>query len=247
MFKAFVLKCGAVFFRFRNFLFPSFIIMLFAFTRPALFLGRKDLDVFIVLVGLITALAGVFLRLFTIGFAYIQRGGRDGKVFADGLVTEGVYAHVRNPMYVANFLIIVGISLIYGSSWVYFLVIPFFVFVYLSIVAAEEDYLHKHFGPAYQEYCKKVNRFIPDFSGINMTMKRFSYDWKKAIRKDYGTAIGAMVGCYIIWLRKIYYFYDFGRHKHNLALVILTLAILACLYGLALYLKKSGRLSSIKP
>lgn len=240
----FLLKSGAVFFRFRNFLFPLFIIVVLIFTKPALFLGRSDVDVAVVILGFITALTGVLLRLFVIGLAYIKRGGKDGRVYADDLVTGGVYAHVRNPMYVANFLAIVGIALIYGSVWVYIIVIPFFAYIYLSIVTAEEDYLRKHFGVQYEVYSKKVNRFIPDFSGLPQTLKQFSYDWKKAIRKDYGTSIGILVGCYALWLCKSYYFYNLSQNKYRIIIVAAPLILLAILYLCARYLKKSGQLSS---
>ena len=60
--------------------------------------------------GAIVALLGGVVRGVTIGFVYIVRGGRDGKAYADGLVREGIFAHSRNPMYVGNILMAVGIE-----------------------------------------------------------------------------------------------------------------------------------------
>jgi len=240
----FFLKSGAIFFRFRNFLFPTFIITLFVFTKPALFLGRRDIDVVVVILGFIIALLGILFRLFVIGFAYIKRGGKDGRVYAHGLVTGGIYGHVRNPMYIGNFFGIVGIAMIYGSVWVYIFVVPFFTYVYVSIVVTEEDYLRNRFGAEYEAYCKKVNRFIPNFSGLKDTLEKSSYDWRKAIRKDYGTFIGVLVGCYMTWLLKSYYFYNLKQGKYKLFIILFPLILLGSFYCLVRYLKKSGRLRS---
>ena len=120
-----LLQSGHFFFKFRNALFPIVFVLLFLFSRPSLFLGSEFLDRYVVLLGSLIALAGQAFRLLVIGFAYIKRGGKNGKVYAETLVTKGFYAHTRNPMYVGNFLIAFGLGLVYGSPWVYFFVIPF--------------------------------------------------------------------------------------------------------------------------
>jgi protein-S-isoprenylcysteine O-methyltransferase Ste14 len=240
----FLLKSGAIFFRFRNFLFPVFIITLFVFTKPALFLGRRKIDFVVVILGFIIALLGMLFRLFVIGFDYIKRGGKDGRVYADGLVTGGIYSHVRNPMYIGNFFCILGIALIYGSLWAYIFVLPFFVYIYLSIVVTEENYLRSHFGAEYETYCKRVNRFIPNFSGLRNTLEKFSYDWRKAIRKDYGTFFGVLLGCYLTWLRKIYYFRALKHSKYELLIILFPLILIGLSYCLVRYLKKRELLSS---
>ncbi|MDD5491494.1 MAG: isoprenylcysteine carboxylmethyltransferase family protein [bacterium] len=242
IFHAFLLKSGTVFFRLRNYLFPIFIIMVLVFTKPALFLGREDIDIALVTLGFIISIGSALFRLFVIGLAYIARGGKDGHVYAEGLVTQGIYAHVRNPMYVANFLVVVGITLIYGSFWLYFVLIPFFAYIYLSIVTAEEDYLRSHYNEEFQAYCQKVNRFIPDFSGLRETIKQFPYDWKKAIRKEFGTSIGILAGSYSLWLYKRYHFYNLGQSEYRIFIVEIPLILLAIIYCSIMYLKKTGRL-----
>jgi hypothetical protein len=187
---------------------------------------------------------GLAFRLLVIGFAYIKRGGKNGRVYADNLVTEGFYNHVRNPMYVGNFLILVGLGMIYGSAWIYFLVIPFFSFVYLSIVVTEEEYLRGRFGTEYEDYCKRVNRFLPNFSGIRTSLRQFHYDWRKAIRKDYGTFFGALFGCYVTSLWKRYYFHGFPSSKSEILISVFVFILIGLCYGVIRYLKKSGRLKS---
>jgi protein-S-isoprenylcysteine O-methyltransferase Ste14 len=244
MWHKFLIKSGNLFFRFRNFLFPALCIILFILTRPAYFLGSRALDRIVVALGITAALAGEAFRLLVIGFAYIKRGGKDGRVYADNLVTEGFYAHVRNPMYIGNFLILAGLGMIYGSAWVYFFMIPFFSFAYYSIVVTEENYLRGHFGQEYEQYCKKVNRFSPNFGGIRKSLRQFHYDWRKAIRKDYGTFFGVLVGCVATLLWKRYYFYGLPKSKTEALVAGLPFILIAICYTAARYLKKSGRLKS---
>lgn len=242
--RTLLLKSGTFFFRFRNYLFPIFGASMIILTRPTLFLGNKNFDVLIVTIGMVLALGGLAFRLFVIGFAYIKRGGKEGKVFADNLVVDGLFAHVRNPMYLGNFCIFVGLGLIYGSPWVYFFFIPFFTFVYLSIVVAEEDYLRRHFGAQYTAYCAKVPRFIPNFTGIKQTLSTFTYDWKKSLRKEYGTSFGTLIGCHATWLIKAHWCYGFNFYTHNLPVILIPLILIGIGYVTTRYLKLTGKLKS---
>src|SRR5689334_17580921 len=113
------------------------------------------------LLGALVALLGQLVRGITIGFRYVIRGGRGRRVYAEDLVTDGVYAHVRNPMYVGNLLIVAGVA-IAANSWPTLLIgIPLAVFMYVCIVAAEEQYLRGRFGEAFDAYCHDVPRWLP--------------------------------------------------------------------------------------
>lgn len=239
-----LLASGNFFFKCRNFLFPAVFIMLFLFTRPALFLNNPELDRLIVLSGILIAFAGQLFRFTVIGFAYIKRGGKEGKVYADDLVIQGFYAHVRNPMYVGNFLITVGIGIVYSSPWIYIFVIPFFTFVYLSIVTAEENYLRQKFGAQFEHYENTVNRFIPNFSGLQKTLKDFKYDWKKALRKEYGTVFGTMAGILLILIWKNYYLFGWDARKEQIINLALLLIPAIIFYATVRALKLSKRLAS---
>ncbi len=241
-FQRFMLASGNFFFRFRNALFPAVVVALLLFTRPALFFGSASLDRVVTALGVAVTLAGQCFRLLVIGFVYIKRGGKDGRIYAKNLVTEGFYAHTRNPMYVGNFLIVLGLGMIYGAPQVYFIVVPFFAFVYLSIVTAEERYLRQRFGDEFDEYVRNVNRFIPNFRGIRKSLREFHYDWKRALRKDYGVLYETLVAICLTHLWKTYYLYGYaGREKQFLAFAVL-IGVLSLLYLLARYLKLTKRL-----
>ncbi|MBI4970651.1 MAG: S-isoprenylcysteine methyltransferase [Candidatus Omnitrophica bacterium] len=240
----FLLKSGNFLFKYRNALFPSIFVLMFFFTRPALFLNNQTLDSLVVAIGIIAALSGQIFRMAVIGYAYIKRGGKDGKVYADDLVIRGFYAHTRNPMYVGNFLIAVGLGLVYGSPAVYFFLIPFFIYAYLAITAAEEKYLGEKFGDQFTEYTKRVNRFVPNFKGLKQSLSGFQYDWKKSLRKEYGTLFGTLFGLVFIGIWKIYYVYGFSAGKKEIFTLTLLLIPIAAGYAYTRYLKKSGQLAS---
>jgi len=239
----FTTTSGNFFFRVRNGLFPLIFVGLFLVTRPGSFFGNPTLGRIVIGIGIATALAGQFFRLAVIGFAYILRGGKDGRIYANDLVVRGFYAHCRNPMYVGNFLIAVGMCLIYGSLWVFVLVVPFFAFVYLSIVVAEEEYLFKKFGRQYEEYAMRVNRFVPNFHGIRESLAEFRFDWKKALRSEYGTIFGLLSGMILLNLWRTYYFHGLEARREEIFLALLFIPAVL-FYAVVRYLKKSRRLGS---
>ncbi len=79
----------------------------------------------------------------------------------DRLVTSGVYALVRNPMYSAWILLnLPGIALLF-RSWP-LLVAPLVPYaVFKSLIHREEEYLEQRYGSAYMEYRRRVNELIP--------------------------------------------------------------------------------------
>jgi protein-S-isoprenylcysteine O-methyltransferase Ste14 len=61
--------------------------------------------------GVVVLAGGLALRSLVVGLAYIKRGGKGKKVYADALVTDGIFAHSRNPLYLGNILILCGLAL----------------------------------------------------------------------------------------------------------------------------------------
>jgi protein-S-isoprenylcysteine O-methyltransferase Ste14 len=94
------------------------------------------------------------VRALTIGLAYIKRGGKNRKIYAKGLVKEGIFAHCRNPLYLGNILIITGLGIVAHSFLFALIGIPLFIFLYLAIIRAEEHFLASKFGQEYIEYCR---------------------------------------------------------------------------------------------
>jgi hypothetical protein len=148
------------------------------------------------------SLAGQALRIVVIGLAYIKRGGRQKTITADRLVCEGVFAHSRNPLYLANFLMVSGLLLIWNSPWAYLIVLPSLGIAFLSIVRAEEEFLSRRFGAEYAEYCSRVPRFLPRLRDFRQTLAQFDFDWRRVIRKEYGTTFALVSVILALFSRK---------------------------------------------
>jgi protein-S-isoprenylcysteine O-methyltransferase Ste14 len=82
------------------------------------------------------------------------------------LLTEGIYARMRHPRYVELVLALLGYALItnYLATYALFaLCLPGFYLV----VLLEERELRERFGEEYEEYCRRVPRFVPRFRGCS--------------------------------------------------------------------------------
>jgi len=151
-------RCGPFFYRHRTFLLPGLLLLLLVGFKPVVPHGSARLDTLLDLAGLMVALLGQGLRAAVIGYVYIRRGGKDGKAYADDLVTGGLFAHARNPLYVGNLLILFGLLIMFNSPAGYALAVPALLFFYAAIVASEEAYLRGRFGAAFEEYCHSSPR-----------------------------------------------------------------------------------------
>jgi hypothetical protein len=53
----------------------------------------------------------------------------------------------------------------------------------------EEEYLRNKFGNEYDEYCARVNRFVPSLRNARRSPAGMRFDWKISVRKDLGTIV----------------------------------------------------------
>jgi protein-S-isoprenylcysteine O-methyltransferase Ste14 len=191
---------GNFLFRYRNSLFPFACVLLFL-PGPDPFPDPLQAAA----IGAVVAALGQLIRAATIGLRYVVRGGRDRRVYAEELVTEGIYSHTRNPMYVGNLLIMIGLA-IASNSWVTIAVaVPLGCFMYASIVAAEEDYLQQRFGAAFRAYCRDVPRWWPRLEGLGATLTSMQFRWRRVVVKEYGTPFGwisvlVLMALYNLWM-----------------------------------------------
>jgi protein-S-isoprenylcysteine O-methyltransferase Ste14 len=80
------------------------------------------------------------------------------------LITTGIYATIRHPRYVQIYLGFLGSALIANYLVLYLIVALWLPGIYI-IVLIEEKELRDRFGPAYDDYCRRVPRFVP---GLNL-------------------------------------------------------------------------------
>lgn len=201
-------RVGHLLFRYRNGLFPVACVLLFV-PGPAPFSDPMQAAG----IGAALAALGQLIRIATIGLKYVVRGGRGRRIYAEDLVTEGIYSHVRNPMYAGNLLIAGGLAVASNSWPTIALAVPLGVLMYMSIVAAEEEYLAQHFGAAFDAYCRDVPRGFPRFTGLSGTLRGMRFHWRRVLLKEYGTPFGwvtvlVLITFYNFWLSGDWRFRD---------------------------------------
>lgn len=232
-----MVSIGNFFFKHRNWLFIVFYAALFL-PSPTLF--PASLDSWSIVIGLIITVGGQLVRGLTIGLAYIIRGGKEGKPYADGLVTEGIFRHCRNPLYVGNILMLLGVGILANSLYYVAIMIPLFLFIYQAIVLAEEDFLRKKFGPGFDVYCKDVNRWWPSLGGLSATLSSMEFNWKRWILKEHTTQFIWLIGIVLLLLFNHPTLTNNNTECRNTWLIG-SLSILTAIYTLVRFLKKTGR------
>jgi protein-S-isoprenylcysteine O-methyltransferase Ste14 len=79
----------------------------------------------------------------------------------DELVTSGIFAVVRHPVYSsAIVLTLPGIALL-TRSWPLFLTPLVAYAVFKLLIHREDEYLERRFGQAYLDYRARVNEVVP--------------------------------------------------------------------------------------
>jgi len=237
-----MVKIGNFFFKYRNWIFILFYGALFIPSWPLFSKQKFGYYYYLwpIVLGLIITCLGQLIRGLTIGLAYIVRGGKEGKPFAEGLVTEGIFRHCRNPLYVGNILMLLGVGILANSFLYVAVVIPVFLFIYQAIVLAEENFLRGNFGTRFSEYCKNVNRWVPELKGIGKTFSSMQFNWKRWILKEHTTQFIWLAGITLLLFLNYPEITGFNIKLRNL-LIGVILGVLFLLYMLIRYLKKTGR------
>jgi protein-S-isoprenylcysteine O-methyltransferase Ste14 len=79
------------------------------------------------------------------------------------LVVVGLYRHVRNPMYLGFFVGWLGLWVVFGRANLVAIATASAAAVGMAlfVILYEEPTLRKGFGAEYEEYCRKVPRWLP--------------------------------------------------------------------------------------
>ncbi|WP_423347869.1 methyltransferase family protein [Larkinella sp. VNQ87] len=238
-----MIEIGNFFFKYRNLIFIFLYLALFIPSPPIFSVAIFGPSFYIwpIGLGLLITLSGQLIRGATIGLAYIVRGGKDKKVFAENLVTEGIFNHCRNPLYVGNVLMLLGVGILANSLLYVAVFMPLFLFIYQAIVQAEENFLRTKFGPAFDQYCTRVNRWLPDLRGLGTTFAGMAFNWRRWLLKEYNTQYVWLTGITLILFLN---YRSLVTPAYQYPVLFFLLGLWLLLYLSVRYLKKSGRMQA---
>jgi protein-S-isoprenylcysteine O-methyltransferase Ste14 len=110
-------------------------------------------------IGICLCLGGLILLLLSlVSFGKSFRVGIDVD-HADRLVTTGVFAFSRNPIYVAFALVLLGQFLVF-PNWILLAYLAAGVGLCHRQVLREEAFMSHRYGQEYAEYCRRVRRYV---------------------------------------------------------------------------------------
>ncbi len=140
---------------------------------------------------LVISMAGLAIRFYTVGFAPRGTSGRNtlGQV-AEALNTSGMYSLVRNPLYLGNFIIWLGLSLFIKVWWCTLIVILCFTIFYERIIFAEEKFLKEKFGEIFLDWAAQTPAIIPRLG--NWRPPELTFSWKSALAREYASFFAAI-------------------------------------------------------
>jgi len=140
-------------FKYRSYTPIPFVILMLIF---------ENATITSLMIGFIIAVVGEFVRFWGVSWAGSETRTTGG-VGGTYLVISGPFAYVRNPLYVGNILMYIGLGIMSMALFPYLQIvaITFFIIQYNFIVKEEEGFLEKKFGNNYQKYLQNVPRFFP--------------------------------------------------------------------------------------
>jgi len=149
---------------------------------------QSDMNFKLALIGAILALVGEYIRLNGVRAA----GGRTRtrNVGAKELCTWGIFAHTRNPLYIGNALIYIGMVFFADGRWLLPLMLLVFVYIlfqYGLIISLEEETLTNIFGAEYAKYKANVPRLWPRLKPWNSGVQPKFLSNRKLLRTERST------------------------------------------------------------
>jgi len=167
-------RVGALLFRYRGFLPVPFLLIPLLVPGPQTRRGWE--------IGALLVIAGEAFRLAGVSAAgtVTRRRSRD----VQRLITYGIFAWMRNTLYVGNLLIWLGFVAGSGLLWFVPIAMALFAAEYALIVRYEEGVLESIFGGEYVEYKRRTPRWLPRRPKL-VTMGE--HDWGEALRSEVST------------------------------------------------------------
>jgi protein-S-isoprenylcysteine O-methyltransferase Ste14 len=140
-------------FKYRSYTPIPFLLVMIWFAQPT---------VLSLVIGFAVVFTGELIRFWGVSIvgAETRTTGTVGGTF---LITNGPFSYVRNPLYVGNMMLYVGVGIMSMAlfPWMLLVAIAWFYLQYYLIVTREEEYLAATFGGEFDAYRRNVRRFVP--------------------------------------------------------------------------------------
>jgi protein-S-isoprenylcysteine O-methyltransferase Ste14 len=216
------------------------LVMMYLGNRQAILFDLRDEMIF-----LGVSMLGEVIRIITVGFAPKNTSGRntDAGQIADELNVTGIYSIVRHPLYVGNFFMWLGPVLFLRSAWFTVVFCLVYWLYYERIMFAEEQFLRRKFGEAYDKWSEKVGSFIP--LSIKYIPSKLFFSIRNVLKREYNSFVNIFVIFFLLDVFRNFYLSEriyFTRIWLMLLIAaVLIWAIIRSIHKLTRWLEVEGR------
>lgn len=130
------------------------------FVVPVSIASSAALVIIVRVLGILLVAAGAVLMAWSLSIFHKHHTTTVPTETTTTFVNWGPYRFSRNPMYVGLFLFFAGLSVIFAFVWPILALLAVVYYVNSKVIPIEERQLRKNFGEVYEQYCKKVRRWI---------------------------------------------------------------------------------------
>jgi protein-S-isoprenylcysteine O-methyltransferase Ste14 len=148
-----------------------------------------NLDKGFVMLGLALAIAGQIFRIYAAGFIHKNKQ----------LATTGPYSLVRHPLYLGNFLIMIGFTIAAANLYVTLVVVVFWLIWYPAAIAYEDAKLERIFEDEWRAWSKNIRAVIPGRFRF-ADLKAEGWDTYQSLIRNGELPITLYLGSCGIWL-----------------------------------------------
>jgi protein-S-isoprenylcysteine O-methyltransferase Ste14 len=174
----------------RSSLFPIvYSILLLFFTK------QQDFNPKLITISIFLIILGLFIRLSVMSSANIVRAG--GKIQSKKLYVTGMYYLCRNPLYVGNMLIYLGMFLSLNNQSFFIAGTIIWLYLYQIIILTEEKYLAKTYKNKYKIFKKQTNRWIPNIFNLAKCIQSVNFFYKKGFVRDFNVMTSSLLTFFI--------------------------------------------------
>lgn len=142
----------------------------------------------LLLPGFLVSLFGELIQLWS--FASLEKNKT--------LAVKGPFMLIRNPMYIGRYFLLLGYLFLMGNIWVILAFSVLYYFYMANRVKREEKKLRLLFGVSYENYCRRVNRFMPSFKLSNRRSLLF-YRWHLLLQNNGHLNLIAALSGYLVF------------------------------------------------
>ncbi|MEM8500307.1 MAG: isoprenylcysteine carboxylmethyltransferase family protein [Pseudomonadota bacterium] len=184
-------RTGNWLFRWRSYL-PLIMLSLFTLALYQYPGGSEYIGHMWEIACLFISFVGLAIRIKTIGHTPKGTSGRNTKSHeAHTLNTTGMYSIVRNPLYLGNYFMGLGLALFAHLWWLVVIYTLLFWLYYERIIFSEEGFLREKFGQEYLTWANRTPAMIPKIRRYEKA--ELSFSLKNVLKREYNGAFAVVI------------------------------------------------------